>query len=51
MARKYGQAKAADDLAQLLALVEKRIGRAAIALADNEINQLGEDAAALGGKA
>ena len=49
LARKYGQAKAADHLAELLAIVEKRIGQAAIALADNEINQLGTDAAALGG--
>jgi len=49
IARQYGQADAADRQEQLLGLVERHIGQAAIALAIIEIEQLGRDAQQQGG--
>jgi len=49
IARQYGQADAADHQEQLLGLVERHIGQAAIALAIREIEQLGRDAQQHGG--
>jgi hypothetical protein len=51
IARQYGQAHAADHEEQLLGLVERHIGEAAIALAKKEIEQLGKDAQQHGGGA
>lgn len=49
IARRHGQGHAADQQEQLLKLVERHIGEAAIALAIKEIEQLGRDAKKRGG--